>query len=165
MPAYRLVAVLLLGGGIAVLGGLIALPHGGRYPPCDLCLMERWPYYAVLGLLLLAPALEARRLLALSVMALSALCFAVAGGISLYHLGVEQHWWAGPLSCTGPATSLDTVEGLQAQFKGLRVSPCDQAQWSALGVSLAGWNAAAALVLTGLALAGWYAVSKAYAGR
>lgn len=68
--------------------------------PCELCLLERWPYKIVvlLGLLaLLLGGLPARGLIVLS-----GLTMLVNVGISGLHTGVEFHWWASPFpECNG----------------------------------------------------------------
>jgi disulfide bond formation protein DsbB len=55
-----------------------------------------------------------------------------------YHVGMEQHWWTGPASCTGVQTAM-TIEDSRAQLmsKSLR---CDQISWVLFGVSATVWN-------------------------
>jgi len=67
--------------------------------PCPLCLLERWPYRAVIVLGVLAALVRpvARPLLGLAVLALLA-----AAGLAFLHAGVEFHWWKSPLpECNG----------------------------------------------------------------
>lgn len=91
-----LIAVLVL--GIAYYGEFWM-----QLVPCELCLLERLPYKAVLVLGLLAMlfgGLPARLLLTLA-----GLAMLVNIGISGLHVGVEFHWWASPLpECNGILT-------------------------------------------------------------
>jgi len=64
------------------------------------------------------PAALARETLTVPFNNASALAavFVVSGGLAFYHVGVEQHWFAGPTACSGAATAADTLEGLKAQI-------------------------------------------------
>jgi len=79
--------------------------------------------------------------------------FAVSGVLAFYHVGVERHWFAGPSACTGAATAADTVEALKAHILGQMPVRCDEPAWSLWGISLAGWNLLASLVMGGSCLA------------
>jgi len=75
-------------------------------------------------------------------------------GIALYHVGVEQAWWAGPSGCS---SNLDTSD-LASLTDALLAAPmvkCDEIAWSFIGLSMAGWHMLASLALSGLALAGY----------
>src|SRR5690606_11584832 len=74
----------------------------GGYPPCELCLMQRWAYYAGIPILFLALVLytmgygKAAGLLFFAVAA----GFLANAGLGVYHSGVEWKFWAGPSACT-----------------------------------------------------------------
>ena len=71
--------------------------------PCELCLLERWPYRVVIALGVLAFLLGGSpgRLL----VALAGVAMLVNVGISGLHVGVEFHWWASPFpECNGILT-------------------------------------------------------------
>ena len=80
---------------------------------------------------------------------LLAAVFAVGGALAFFHFGVERHWFAGPAACSGAATAADTVEALKAQILGQQPVRCDEVPWSLWGVSLAGWNLLASLIMMG----------------
>src|SRR5262249_19590848 len=92
---------------LVILAALVALGTAffaqlvGGLAPCPLCLWQRYPYGAAIGLaalsLLLAPAPKPARLL----LALSGLALLASAGIAAFHVGVEQHWWPGLASCSG----------------------------------------------------------------
>ena len=138
--------LLFLAAG-AVVGAVLLSQYVGGLVPCELCLAERWPYYIVLALNLLA--LLARNPRATTaVLALTALAFLVSAGLGAYHVGVEQHWIAGPTACTGGDTggakSIEDLEKMLLQQQPVR---CDEVQWSLFGVSLAGWNFVVSVIL------------------
>jgi len=141
---------LLLFASIAVLGTALLSQFVGGLQPCELCLYERWPYDAVILLAILALLLRNSRIDRLVLMA-AALAFAAGAVLSFYHVGVEQHWFAGPSACTGDLKA-DSPEALLKALQGRDTVQCDVVQWSFHGVSLAGLNFAVSLALAAYAL-------------
>jgi disulfide bond formation protein DsbB len=92
-----------------------------------------------------------RRVLPWVALALVAV-FSMSCVLAFYHVGVEWHWFAGPDTCTGAATAADTVETLKARILGQLPVRCDVPAWSLWGISLAGWNLLASLVMGGSCL-------------
>jgi disulfide bond formation protein DsbB len=129
--------------------------HVLGYVPCALCLLERWPYYIGVPLALVVLVLCLRRaprgLVAIG-FALIALAFVIGLGLGVYHAGVEWKFWAGPSSCTAGAAVIGG--DLMQSLRTTRVVPCDAAPWHFLGLSFAGWNAVASLVLAAISIAG-----------
>lgn len=151
MTETRLVPLLLLLVSAAVLAAAWGLQLFDGLQPCELCLDQRWPYYAVMAAAFLA-LIAGRRGVAAALLSLSALAFLAGTGLALYHVGVEQHWIAGPAACTsgGPAAS---IEELRQRLLAQQVVQCDEVQWSLFGLSLAGWNAVVSLALACCCLA------------
>ncbi|MBV8428315.1 MAG: disulfide bond formation protein B [Hyphomicrobiales bacterium] len=141
---------------------LAALAIGGAWfsqlvlglAPCELCLLQRWPYYIGVPIAAVTTALALRsgstRLVA-SLLSTLALIFLVSAGLAAYHAGVEWGFWPGPSGCTGqyvaPASTDDFLKSLDAA-SSVR---CDEAAVRFLGLSLAGWNVLASLVIAGIA--------------
>jgi disulfide bond formation protein DsbB len=84
---------------------------------------------------------------------LLAAVFVAGSGLAFYHVGVEQHWFVGPTACSGAATDADTLEALKAQILHQQPVRCDEPAWSLAGISLAGWNLLASLIMIGCCLA------------
>lgn len=141
-------ALLLLASAGALIFAFVA-QYGFGLEPCVLCLYQRWPYAAAILFMGLAVALPAWRF---RLLGLAALAFAVGGGIGVYHVGVEQHWWAGTEACAGGGPA-KTVEELQRQILGRRPVRCDEPSFIFLGLSMAGWNALLSAILAGASLA------------
>jgi disulfide bond formation protein DsbB len=144
---------LVLAASIAVLGAALLSQYVGGLRPCVLCLYQRVPY--VLTIVLSGLALAAflagrlRPVVARWVLGACAAVFLVGAGIAAYHVGVEQGWWAGTASCTGPDLNTMTLEQLREHLLAAPIVRCDEVAWSLFGISMAGYN-----VLTSLALAG-----------
>jgi disulfide bond formation protein DsbB len=145
---------------LLVVGGALAFQYLGGLRPCELCLYQRWPYYAAAALGLIAAAVGNGRATKAALL-LAALLFAVDAGLAFYHAGVEQHWFPGPGACTGLALQVGSVEDLRAQLLATPPVRCDEIQWSLFGISLAGWNVVAALALAAFSLAAFARLRRA----
>lgn len=148
------VAFVILGLIAGSIAGVFAFQAAG-YPPCELCLKERWPFYA--GIALSALAVAAAYVSPVAVraafitIALLFLCSTIFGA---YHAGVEWGMWPGPTDCTGTAAHATTNADFLQQLKTVRVVRCDAAALRILGLSLAGWNAVVSLAIALLAVFG-----------
>jgi len=151
--ATRGVLLLVLGASIAVIAGAFLFEYAGHLAPCEICLAERWPYYAAIVLSLLALATGTRW--TAFWLALIAVAFLASTGLGAYHVGVEQHWIAGPTACTGSDIGVaKTVEELKRLMEGQQAVRCDVVQWTLFGISLAGFNLLISLGLLGIAAFG-----------
>jgi disulfide bond formation protein DsbB len=156
LPAVR-AGLLALIGATAVILSALAFEHLGGYMPCPLCLQQRYAYYFAIPALLAGMALlatdhptPARILFAVIVLA-----FVVNAGIGVYQAGAEWKFWDPPASCAAPST-LPTFDLKKDSFDRIPVS-CGVASWRFLGLSFAGWNVVASLLLA--AAAAWAALT------
>jgi disulfide bond formation protein DsbB len=146
MDRSRAVPLVILVARVALVGGALLFQYVGGLQPCELCLYERWPYYAMI--VLSALALAARRPgVSAWVTGIAALTFLAGAGLAFYHVGVELHWFAGPSACTGAAGGGGSIEDFRKQLMAQQPVRCDEPQWVLFGVSLAGWNLLASLAL------------------
>jgi disulfide bond formation protein DsbB len=132
----------------ALMAGALGSQYIGGLVPCEMCLWQRWPHYAAIGLAALAFAVPQRALVWLAVLAIL-----ISGGIGIFHAGVEYKWWEGLTQCSQiPGAS--NSGNILADIMKTPLVRCDQAQWSLFGISLAGYNAiisiAGALLVTRL---------------
>ena len=144
--ASRYAPVLIFLAAIAVLGTALASQYFGGLQPCELCLYERWPYYAIVIVMLLA-MLRRNAGIARAALALSTLIFLGSSVLAAYHVGVEQHWIEGPTACTGDIGNASSPDALLQALQGRQPVQCDVVQWSFHGLSLAGLNLAVSLAL------------------
>ncbi len=127
-----------------VLGAALLSQYWGGLAPCELCLLQRWPWEAAIALALVALIAGSRAALPW-VALLLAIVFALGAAVAFYHVGVEQHWFAGPSACTASSGGAMTLEDMKRQILGTAPVLCDRVQWSLFGVSMAGWNLLASL--------------------
>ena len=146
--AYRIGAVVLF-AAVAVIATALSFERFGGYVPCPLCLQQRYAYYAgipaLFAALVLLSAQYAR--IATVVFLLVAAAFLANAGLGTYHAGAEWGYWPGPDTCAGAPQPLSTGGGLLKDLETTRVVRCDKAPWHFLGLSFAGWNVVASLLL------------------
>ena len=132
--------LLAAGGSLAILLGAFAFQYLGGLAPCQLCLWQRWPHAAAILIGLLALVITRGtpgRLLPL----LGALAALATAAIGVFHVGVEQKWWAGLPSCTaGSIDGISTADLLNPDVNVGAVVRCDEIAWQMFGISMAGWN-------------------------
>ncbi|EJF80048.1 disulfide bond formation protein B [Bartonella doshiae] len=134
---------------LVTLGIALGFEYIGGYLPCDLCLIERFPYYGAIPFLLLAGfgawffrAFFWVELLFFCVFILMTISFILA----IYHTGVEYGVWPAPTSCGTGATRFTTdASQLFNQLNSIHPPSCSDAPKRFLFLSFAGWNAVASL--------------------
>jgi len=146
--AYRAGAAALLMAAAAILVAL-GFQHIGGYAPCELCEAQRYAYYAGVPLIFLALVLLSARqvYVAVALFALVGLAFFGNAALAVYHAGVEWHFWAGPSACSGSQALTTNAGNLLEALQQTSVVRCDQAAWRFMGLSFAGWNVIASLVI------------------
>ena len=117
----------------ALLGGAYISQYVFGLFPCEMCWWQRYAHFAALGFAALAFAMPRQR----APIMLAALAIGVSALIGAYHAGVEYHWWEGVTHCTSTAASGGDP---LAAIMNAPLIRCDVAQWTLMGVSLAGFN-------------------------
>ncbi|MZR29967.1 disulfide bond formation protein B [Sneathiella litorea] len=115
--------------------------------PCVLCLYQRWPYAAVIVISLAGLAFR-KRYGAGPFLMLCAVGFAVTAAIGGYHVGVEQGWWEGTAECVGNTAQASSLQDLKAKIMSTPIVRCNDVAWSLFGISMAGYNVIAAVILS-----------------
>ncbi len=139
---------MILAASLAILAAVWIFQALG-YPPCELCLTQRYAFYAAAPLAALTAFLASRSAygLARAGFALLAVAFVANAALAAYHVGVEYHWWAGPTACTGGLSGSLGVNDLAKALDSVKVVRCDEVQLRIAGLSLAGWNVLASAAL------------------
>jgi disulfide bond formation protein DsbB len=123
--------------------------------PCELCLWQRWPYWAAAGIALAAALVPGRGRRVL--VGLAGVAVLASGAIGGFHVGVEMGWWPSPLpGCQAPAAAgaAASVEDLMRSLRPAPTRPCDAPTYliPGLPITMAGMNLIYALGLGGIAL-------------
>ncbi|MBZ3693321.1 disulfide bond formation protein B [Phyllobacterium calauticae] len=151
-------AVFLLLAMIVTVGSALGFQYIGGYLPCKLCLEQRFPYYAgipLMALAVLAAAFRWPAALTRTLLALGGILMLIGLGLAVFHSGVEWKFWPGPTDCTAVSMSITTNAGnLLNDMNAIHPPACDTAALRVLGLSFAGWNAIASLILALIAFRG-----------
>src|SRR5690606_39254669 len=122
--------------------------HIGGYMPCKLCLEQRIPYYVgipVMALALLSSLLKLPAVVTRLLLLAGAGLMVWSVWLGVFHSGVEWGLWPGPADCG--AVTYQGGGSLLDQLENVVPPSCDQAAGRFLGLSFAGWNVVASLVL------------------
>lgn len=133
-----------LATSIFSLASALIAEYGFGLKPCELCIMQRVPYAAVIVLSLLALAKTPYQK---NILYVIAVLFFIGGGIATYHAAVEKHMVKGPDTCTSSATANLSVDELLQKIKSAPVVACDQPAWEFHGITMASMNALWSFVL------------------
>jgi len=76
------------------------------------------------------------------------LVFVTGAVVATYHAGVEWKFWAGPAGCSGGAAEgIGSIDLLEALNEKIATVSCTEAPWRMFGMSMAGYNAVASILL------------------
>ncbi len=129
--------------------------------PCNLCLIQRYPYgivifLGIVGFLFSFKCHKARA----GMMGLIGLTFLANSVIAFYHSGVELKWWKSFLEgCNVPDFAGDINDIMNTIKNTTEIVRCDEIAWAdpLLGLSMANYNVGFCLVMGIIAL---YAMSR-----
>lgn len=149
--------MLALVAPIALLAGALGSQHIGGLYPCEMCHWQRWPHYAAVALALLSYAMRGQPDRGRSLVWLAAFAILVSGAIGVWHAGIEYGIFEGLTQCASTTAGASSADIL-ADIMAAPLVRCDQAQWTFLGVSLAGWNAIVSILVGTLIL--WLSLKR-----
>ena len=118
------------------------------HEPCNLCLIERIPYFASLILISLIFLINKFEKLIASIV----LLFFIFGSVvSFYHVGIEQGFFSESLVCDLGASGGDiSKEDLLKQLQNKTPVSCKDVSFRFLGLSLATINTIISILLSGI---------------
>ena len=120
-------------------------------PPCNLCILQRWPHVCIIAIAFIGNIATKQNWLLLLI-ALSAVSTSLIG---LYHVGVEQNWLSGPSGCNNQLSSDLDISSFTTSLLEMPVVKCDEITWSLLGISMAGWNSILSVFIAIFAFLCW----------
>ena len=117
------------------------------HKPCNLCLIERIPYFAAVILISLIFIINKFEKL-ISIIVLLFFTFAVL--VSFYHFGIEQGFFSESLVCELGNTNQLSKENLLKQLENSTIVSCKDVTFRVLGLSLATINTIISIILSGI---------------
>lgn len=150
IPAIGYQLGLIIAGGISaiLLGSAFLFEYVGGLTPCNLCIWQRWPHFAIMIL----ACIGIRGIMPRSMLWLIFVTGIFSVGLGSYHAGIEYGLWAGPASCTANLAFDGNIKTLTQQLLATPLVRCDELAWSLFGLSMAGWNALISLDIIATAL-------------
>ncbi len=157
LDSQRMLSLLVLLGMCVVILTALGFQHLGGFIPCKLCLEQREPWYLGIPLIALASLSAFCRWpqgVTRGLLLIGGLLMLYSLALAVHHSGVEWQWWEGPADCANVAggMTITNADDLLGQLDAVRPPSCDTAAGRFLGLSFAGWNAVASIVLAGLAM-------------
>ncbi|HPG88592.1 MAG TPA: disulfide bond formation protein B [Hyphomicrobium sp.] len=162
--AYTYGSLALFISAASILAAL-AFQYIGGYQPCMLCLWERYAYYFAVPALFLGIVLASGgwKGWAAALFFIVAMAFLANAGLGTYHAGAEWKFWPGPIACGGGGDLTTSAGSLLKDLEGIKVVRCDEPSLVFLGLSFAGWNVVASLLLMLLSLKAAFAAAASRA--
>lgn len=138
-------AGIVLLAGVGTLATAFIAQYFFKVQPCELCWWQRAPYAVVIVLGVLALVMQQNKKRAHLLLGVSSAVFLISVGLALYHVGVEQHWWADSAGCAVKPLGVKDIadislNDLRNQLLATAGVPCDEITWTFLGLSMATWN-------------------------
>ncbi|MFS8147021.1 disulfide bond formation protein B [Rhizobium sp. BR 249] len=151
-------SLLLAIGMAAAVGTALGFQYIGGYIPCALCLLQRQPYYYAIPIAIIAAISSLVGLpnwITRALILAAGILMLVTAGMGVYHAGVEWHFWPGPATCSTTANSMTSNAGdLLTELNTIKGPSCTDAALRVLGLSFAGWNVIAGILLAAFAFVG-----------
>ena len=124
--------------GIFYSGGLLLSAYYFQYfvglKPCQMCIWQRWPHFAVIFFCLL---IILKKKYSVSLLLFAALSAFITSVIGIWHSGVELEIFYLPEGCSSSGLgSINTVQDLINK----PIISCNVIAWSFLGLSMTNWN-------------------------
>src|SRR5262249_43786006 len=110
----RPLLTLLAAAAVLALAAAWAAQYGFGLHPCHLCMLQRYPYMAVVWVGAFGARCAKPKAVPWALL-VCALLLTLDAGIAGYHAGVEWKIFPGPESCTTQPSSDDSIEALKAQ--------------------------------------------------
>lgn len=114
--------------------------YGFGLAPCELCLWQRYAYWAAIACAIGAISVARKSGQSGLLLGLAAGALVIGAGISLYHVGVEQKWWTGTGACVGASLGGLSGADLEAAIMNAPVTRCDEIAFEMFGISMAGYS-------------------------
>ncbi|EJZ21182.1 disulfide bond formation protein B [Rhizobium sp. Pop5] len=151
-------SLLLAIGMAAIVGTALGFQYIGGYIPCALCLLQRQPYYYAIPIAIIGAIFSLVGLpnwITRALILAAGILMLVTAGMGVYHAGVEWHFWPGPATCSTSASSMTSNAGdLLTELNTIKGPSCTDAALRVLGLSFAGWNVIAGILLAVFAFVG-----------
>ena len=145
---YKIILNSILIFSILSLSSAYFIEYMLNHKPCNLCLMQRYPY---LGSIILIPLIFIFDKFEKLIFYLILLLFIFGSIVSFYHVGIEQGYFSETFVCDIMSEESNlSKDGLLKQLQASTPISCKEVTFRLLGLSLATINTILSIVLSGI---------------
>ena len=130
---YFLITFLL---SLLVISGAYILEFFYNFPPCELCIYQRIPYFFILFICIISFFMEYKNIHYYSIFFLFFTSFLIAFFHSLVERGIIEY----SSGCTSSVGNFESIEDLRSHLDSVSLTKCDEILFSVMGFSLANIN-------------------------
>ena len=113
------------------------------YQPCNLCIIERFPYMIAITIILLTYIFK-KNIIFYDILLVLVFLFSIL--ISIYHFGIEQGMIEESMVCKSKSLDLITKEDILNSLQDLRIS-CKDVAFRIFGLSLTTYNIIISIIM------------------
>lgn len=113
--------------------------------PCQMCLKQRYPYYAIASFILFFYFFKKIKKILLSILNQLAIIYGLF--YAIWHVGIEQKILPGPTSCSGTLSKTSSIQKLKEQINNQSIINCTDISWSIFNLSAATINSLLLLLI------------------
>ena len=143
---------------LVTISGAYILEFLYNFPPCELCIYQRIPYFFILFICIISFFMEYKNIHFYSIFFLFFTSFLIAFFHSLVERGIVEYSSA----CTSSVENFESIEDLRMHLDSVPLTKCDEILFSVMGFSLANINT---IISLSLVLFNIYFVWRLYGSR
>ena len=143
---------------LVTISGAYILEFLYNFPPCELCIYQRIPYFFILFICIISFFMEYKNIHFYSIFFLFFTSFLIAFFHSLVERGIVEYSSA----CTSSVENFESIEDLRMHLDSVPITKCDEILFSVMGFSLANINT---IISLSLVLFNIYFVWRLYESR
>ena len=143
---------------LVTISGAYILEFLYNFPPCELCIYQRIPYFFILFICIISFFMEYKNIHFYSIFFLFFTSFLISSFHSLVERGIVEYSSA----CTSSVENFESIEDLRMHLDSVPITKCDEILFSVMGFSLANINT---IISLSLVLFNIYFVWRLYESR
>ena len=143
---------------LVTISGAYILEFFYNFPPCELCIYQRIPYFFILFICIISFFMEYKNIHFHSIFFLFFTSFLIA----FFHSLVERGFVEYSSGCTSSVGNFESIEDLRMHLDSVPLIKCDEILFSVMGFSLANINT---IISLSLVLFNIYFVWRLYGSR
>ncbi len=140
---FRISPIWYVVDALFILATVLIIQYVFDYPPCPLCVGQRFPWVVLIVLVVIAARAEYVSAYGIRtfMLGLATLTMVGSAGFGIYHAGIQYELWHAVVSCGGDAVLQMDSSNLLQSVQQTTLVDCTSKDPIILGASLPIWNA------------------------